>query len=63
MQDMLKVHLHEGDPCPRCGDVIEKIRVAQRGTYLCRHASRPSDRRPGVLSGTGATRPSRRAAP
>ncbi len=35
MQDMLRVHLHEGDPCPRCGDVIEKIRVAQRGTYLC----------------------------
>ena len=35
MQDLLKVHLHEGEPCGRCGTVIEKIRVAQRGTYLC----------------------------
>lgn len=35
MQDLLRVHLHEGEPCRRCGTVIEKIRVAQRGTYLC----------------------------
>lgn len=35
MQDVLRVHLHAGDPCPRCGRPIEKIRVAQRGTYLC----------------------------
>lgn len=35
MQDMLRVHLHEGDPCPRCGTTIQKIRVAQRGTYVC----------------------------
>lgn len=25
----------EGKPCPRCGHVIEKIRVAGRGTHLC----------------------------
>lgn len=35
MQDILRVHLHEGDPCPTCGTTIEKTRVAQRGTYLC----------------------------
>jgi formamidopyrimidine-DNA glycosylase len=35
MQDLLRVHLHEGDPCPRCGTTIVKTRVAQRGTYLC----------------------------
>ncbi len=35
MQDMLRVHLHEGDPCPRCGAGIVKTRAAQRGTYLC----------------------------
>jgi formamidopyrimidine-DNA glycosylase len=35
MQDMLRVHLHEGEPCPRCGTTIVKIRVAQRGTYVC----------------------------
>lgn len=35
MQDLLRVHLHEGDPCPRCGTTIVKTRVAARGTYLC----------------------------
>jgi formamidopyrimidine-DNA glycosylase len=35
MQDLLRVHLHRGDPCPRCGTAIVKTRVAQRGTYWC----------------------------
>jgi formamidopyrimidine-DNA glycosylase len=35
MQDLLRVHLHEGDRCPRCGDTVVKTRVAQRGTYWC----------------------------
>ena len=35
MQDHLKVHLHEGEACPRCGAVIVKTKVAQRGTYWC----------------------------
>ena len=35
MQDMLRVHRHEGDPCPVCGATVQKTRVAQRGTYLC----------------------------
>ena len=35
MQDLLRVHLHEGEPCPRCRTMIRKTRVAQRGTYWC----------------------------
>jgi formamidopyrimidine-DNA glycosylase len=35
MQDLLRVHLHRGDPCPRCRTTIVKTRVAQRGTYWC----------------------------
>lgn len=35
MQDRLRVHLHEGHACPRCGDTVVKTRVAQRGTYWC----------------------------
>jgi len=35
MQDMLRVHRHEGDPCPVCGTTVVKTRVAQRGTYHC----------------------------
>jgi formamidopyrimidine-DNA glycosylase len=35
MQDLLRVHLHEGEPCPRCRTTIRKSRVAQRGTYWC----------------------------
>ena len=35
MQELLRVHLHRGDACPRCGDTVVKTRVAQRGTYWC----------------------------
>jgi formamidopyrimidine-DNA glycosylase len=35
MQDLLRVHLNEGEPCPRCRTTIRKTRVAQRGTYWC----------------------------
>ncbi len=35
MQDLLRVHLHAGEPCPRCRTTIRKTRVAQRGTYWC----------------------------
>ncbi len=30
-----KVFRHEGQPCPRCGTIIIKIRVAGRGTHIC----------------------------
>lgn len=29
------IHAREGEPCMRCGAEIQKIRVAQRGTYVC----------------------------
>ncbi len=29
------VFRREGQPCPRCGTPIEKIRVAGRGTHIC----------------------------
>ena len=33
----LKVFRQEGDPCPRCGTIIKKIRVGGRGTHFCPH--------------------------
>ncbi len=34
-QAQLQVHRRAGQPCPRCGTPIERIRVVGRGTYLC----------------------------
>lgn len=34
-QQSLNVHNLAGEKCPECGSIIEKITVAQRGTYLC----------------------------
>ena len=31
----LHVYGREGQPCQRCGTIIKKIRVAQRGTHFC----------------------------
>ena len=31
----------EGQPCPRCGTIIEKIRVGGRGTHICPHCQKP----------------------
>jgi formamidopyrimidine-DNA glycosylase len=30
----------QGQPCPRCGTPIEKIRVAGRGTHICPHCQK-----------------------
>jgi formamidopyrimidine-DNA glycosylase len=35
MQDAFRVYDREGEPCPRCGTPIDKIRVAGRGTWYC----------------------------
>ena len=35
MQAEFKVYGRLGEPCPRCGTPIEKIRVAGRGTWYC----------------------------
>jgi formamidopyrimidine-DNA glycosylase len=37
MQDAFKVYGRDGEPCERCGTLIEKIRVAGRGTWFCPH--------------------------
>ena len=34
-QLQLNVHTKKGEPCPICGNLITKTRVAGRGTYLC----------------------------
>ena len=34
-QDRFLVHRREGEPCPRCGTPIRKLRAAGRGTYVC----------------------------
>lgn len=34
-QNELKVYGKAGEPCPRCSQSIEKIKVAQRGTHFC----------------------------
>jgi len=34
-REMLQVFRREGEPCPICGIPLKKLRVAQRGTYLC----------------------------
>ncbi len=35
MQDEFLVHTREGEPCPRCGETIERIVVGGRSTYFC----------------------------
>lgn len=51
MQTLLRVHLHEGEPCPRCGTIVVKDVVAQRGTYWCpRCQPDPSGTAPAVRS-------------
>lgn len=34
-QNYFKVYKQEDTPCPRCGTIIQKIRVGQRGTHFC----------------------------
>lgn len=36
LEKFAKVFRREGQPCPKCGTKIEKIRVAGRGTHICR---------------------------
>jgi formamidopyrimidine-DNA glycosylase len=41
MQERFAVYGRTGEPCPRCGTPIRKIRVAQRGTHFCPRCTRP----------------------
>jgi formamidopyrimidine-DNA glycosylase len=44
MQERFRVFGREDEPCPVCGTPIVKLRVAQRGTYVCPRCQR----RPGA---------------
>jgi formamidopyrimidine-DNA glycosylase len=44
-QDRFMVHRREGEPCPRCGTPIRKLRAAGRGTYVCERCQRRPRRR------------------
>jgi formamidopyrimidine-DNA glycosylase len=55
-QDEFLVHRRAGEPCPRCGNEIEKIVVAGRGTYVCRNCQ-PRPR--GAVTRRAAPRASR----
>jgi formamidopyrimidine-DNA glycosylase len=52
MQAEFRVYGRAGEPCPRCGTPVEKIRVAGRGTWYCPrcqqspHAASSSSSRP-----------------
>ena len=46
MQDEFLVHTRAGDPCPRCGETIERIVVSGRSTYFCRSCQVRLRRRP-----------------
>ena len=51
-QDRFLVHTREGEPCPRCGTTIRKLRVAGRGTYVCpRCQPKPRVRRAAAAGG------------
>lgn len=39
--DFARVFRRDGQPCPRCGTEISKIRVAGRGTHICPRCQRP----------------------
>jgi formamidopyrimidine-DNA glycosylase len=45
MQNRFLIHRREGEPCPRCGATVVKLRAAGRGTYVCPRCQR-APRRP-----------------
>jgi formamidopyrimidine-DNA glycosylase len=63
-QDLFMVHRRCGEPCPRCGATIIKLRAAGRGTYVCERCQpkpraarkRPRARREKLLAGSDSSR-------
>ncbi len=41
LEKFANVFRRDGQPCPRCGTTIEKIRVAGRGTHICPECQKP----------------------
>jgi formamidopyrimidine-DNA glycosylase len=50
-QDRFLVHTREGEPCPRCGSPIRKLRAAGRGTYVCERCQPRPRARPTIRGG------------
>jgi formamidopyrimidine-DNA glycosylase len=46
MQNRFLIHLREGEPCPRCGRTVVKLRAAGRGTYICPNCQRAPRKAP-----------------
>jgi formamidopyrimidine-DNA glycosylase len=61
-QIKLSVYGRDGEKCPRCGSVIKRIVVSQRGTHFCPHCQR-SPRLSARKGGTSRAGRSRRADP
>ena len=59
MQAEFNAYGREGEPCPRCGTPIEKIRIAGRGTWYCPRCQAPPSERPGYAASSSSSRPSR----
>jgi formamidopyrimidine-DNA glycosylase len=59
-QDRFLVHLRAGEPCPRCGRTVRKLRAAGRGTYVCERCQpRPRKTRYAAASASSARPPAR----
>ena len=53
-QDRFLVHTCAGEPCPRCGTTIQKLRAAGRGTYVCPRCQRRGPKQPARPAAQGA---------
>jgi formamidopyrimidine-DNA glycosylase len=40
MQNYLQVYRKNGQPCPRCGTMLERMVVGGRGTHYCPHCQK-----------------------
>jgi len=61
-QTRFLVHTREGEPCPRCGRPIVKLRAAGRGTYVCEGCQpKPRVRRAARSPAAPSARPASRS--
>jgi len=61
MQDRFRVYGREGQPCPRCGTPIDKIRTAGRGTWYCPTCQRLDVAQAATPSSSSPSRSSRQS--
>jgi formamidopyrimidine-DNA glycosylase len=58
-QERFRVYGRAGEPCPRCGTPIDKIRAGGRGTWYCPSCQRLDASAPRQAASRSASRPSR----